>query len=150
MTPRTVVFSLPDDLTVGEFFLTNYTQRFSRIPGYRQEPERITGYVLRSDLLEAQAKGESSDTLKGHKRDLPALLSSMSMSKAFDEIQRRRTHILLAVDEYGGVEGILTLEDVLETLLGLEIVDESDTSVDMQKLARRLWQRREPRVKREP
>jgi CBS domain containing-hemolysin-like protein len=67
---------------------------------------------------------------------------SSSLSQAFDEFLRQRAHIMIIVDEYGGIEGILTLEDILETLLGLEIVDEGDATTDMQKLARRLWKKR--------
>ena len=66
----------------------------------------------------------------------------MSLSQVFNDLLRLRVHMMLVVDEYGGVEGIITLEDVLETLLGMEIVDEKDDAVDMQKEARRLWKRR--------
>jgi len=142
MTPRTVVFSLPQRLTVGEFFKQYGSIRFSRIPIYSASRDEVTGFVLRSDLLLAQAQGNSQDQLLTYRRDLPALLGTMSLSRAFDEFMRRRAHIMLVVDEYGGLKGLLTLEDLIETLLGLEIIDEGDEEVDMQQLARRLWEKR--------
>lgn len=142
MTPRTVIFSLPDDLRVGDFFHTYDHHRFSRIPIYAENRDAVTGFVLRSDLLLAQARGNSDKRLKNYSRTLPALLATMSLARAFDQFMRYRTHIILAVDEYGGVKGLLTLEDLLETLLGLEIIDEGDKDVDMQQLARKLWKRR--------
>ena len=142
MTPRTVVFSLPQDMIVEDFFLQFDGIRFSRIPVYGGEKENVLGFVLRSDLLLAQVRGNVLNSLATYRREMATTLSMMSMSQAFDEFLRQRTHIMLVVDEYGDVEGILTLEDVLETLLGLEIIDESDKNVDMQKLARNLWKRR--------
>jgi len=142
MTPRTVLFSLPEDLSVGDFFHNYDDVRFSRIPIYAENRDAVTGFVLRSDLLLAQARGNSDQQLKSYSREFPALLASMSLARAFDLLMRQRTHILLAVDEYGGVKGLLTLEDLLETLLGLEIIDEGDKDIDMQQLARKLWKRR--------
>ncbi len=142
MTPRTVVFSLPEETTVADFCREHEGKRFSRIPIYRENPDQVSGYVLRSDLLLAQAQGQGADTLANYRREIPAMLASMSLTQAFDEFQRQQSHVLLIVDEYGGMEGILTLEDVLETLLGLEITDEGDKTEDMQKLARQLWKRR--------
>ncbi len=142
MTPRPVVFSLRESISVEEFFHKYDHIRFSRIPIYGSDKKEINGFVLRSDVLLAQARGNTDSILKTYRRDMAALLDSMSMSQAFEEFLRSRAHIMLVVDEYGGMQGILTLEDVLETLLGLEIVDEGDKAVDMQKLARRLWKRR--------
>ena len=142
MTPRMVIFSLPDDLTVEEFFWKYGSKRFSRIPIYGEEPGQLNGFVLRSDLLLAQARGNTDTKLTTYRREMPALPASSSLSQAFDEFLRQRAHIMIIVDEYGGIAGILTLEDILETLLGLEIVDEGDATTDMQKLARRLWLKR--------
>ncbi|TQV71812.1 HlyC/CorC family transporter [Exilibacterium tricleocarpae] len=142
MTPRTVVFSLPEDTTVADYF-TNYNNaRFSRVPIYAGDHEKVTGFVLRSDLLEAHVNTDGTGKVKNYRRELNAVSPSISLSRAFEEFLKRRAHIMLVVDEYGGMEGILTLEDVLETLLGLEIIDEGDKTEDMQKLARRLWKRR--------
>jgi CBS domain containing-hemolysin-like protein len=137
-----VIFSLPDDLTVEEFFWKYGSNRFSRIPIYGEEPGQLNGFVLRSDLLLAQARGNTDTELTTYRREMSALPASSSLSQAFDEFLRQRAHIMIIVDEYGGIAGILTLEDILETLLGLEIVDEGDATTDMQKLARRLWLKR--------
>ncbi len=142
MTPRTVVFTLPDSLTVEEFFHRHEQQRFSRIPVFDDDPDRITGFVLRGDLLLAQARGNQKEHLGRYRRNMPTVPESLSLARAFNVLLTDRSHIALVVDEYGTMQGILTLEDVMETLLGLEIVDESDDTIDMQDLARRKWRRR--------
>jgi CBS domain containing-hemolysin-like protein len=142
MTPRTVIFSLSEDLTVEEFFWKYGSERFSRIPVYSKDPGHLDGFVLRSDLLLAQARGNTDTRLTTYRRAMSALPKTTSLSNAFDEFLRQRAHIMLIVDEYGSVEGILTLEDILETLLGLEIIDEGDANIDMQQYARRLWRKR--------
>ena len=142
MTPRTVIFSLPEDLRVEEFFWKYESQRFSRIPIYADTPEHLNGFVLRGDLLLAQARGNTDTPLANYRRELHALPASVSPSQAFDALLEKRAHLMVVVDEYGSTIGLVTLEDILETLLGLEIVDESDQTADMQAYARRLWRRR--------
>ena len=142
MTPRTVVFSLPECTTVAEFFHNHEQVRFSRIPIYSDDPDHIEGFVLRSDLLLAQANGHTNDSLKSYRWEMPVLHKSLTLAQAFNEVLRVRAHIAQVVDEFGSPEGILTLEDIIETLLGLEIVDEGDEQEDMQEHARRLWKRR--------
>ncbi|WP_339670169.1 hemolysin family protein [Dasania marina] len=143
MTPRTVVFSLPQQLTVEAFFHKHDKEVFSRIPVFADSREEITGYVFRSDLFLAQARGNGDSLLANYKRDLPALLPTMSLSHVLNEMLTLRVHLMMVVNEYGGVEGIISLEDVLETMLGLEIIDEKDQAVDMQKEALKQWRRRE-------
>jgi len=142
MTPRTVVFSLPDTTTVEEFFHRHEQQPFSRIPIFHGDHDNVTGFVLRSDLLLAQARGNNRKTLAKYRREMPSLPETITLSRAFNELQQEHSHMALVVDEYGDMQGILTLEDIMETLLGLEIVDESDDTIDMQQLARRRWRRR--------
>ena len=146
MTPRTVVFAVSETVSIGDYFERFENKQFSRVPIYGHEVEQVTGFVLRSELLLARANGDIENTLNMYRRELPAVPDSMSLSRSFDKLLQQRAHILLVVNEYGDVQGILTLEDVLESLLGLEIVDESDQAVDMQKLARRFWQRRAQRI----
>ena len=98
--------------------------------------------MLKDDLLLAQARSNTDNTLANYRRDLPALPDTTPLSDAFEEVLHKRAHIMMIVDEYGGMEGIITMEDILETLLGLEIMDESDKTADMQQHARRLWRRR--------
>jgi len=142
MTPHTVVFSIPDDITVKEYYEQHNAELFSRIPVYKDEKDKITGFVLRSDLLLAQAHGETTATIAKYMRELSVMVGAMPLSKALNKLLEIRANILLVVDEYGGMEGILTLEDILETMLGLEIMDEGDKAENMQELARRFWRRR--------
>ncbi|MDH5628840.1 MAG: hemolysin family protein [Gammaproteobacteria bacterium] len=142
MTPRTVIFSLASDLSINEFFHKYDKTPFSRIPVYEGESDNITGYVLKSDLFLAQARGNSDKTLKEYCHSIPVIIETMKLKDALNDFLTQRTHIMLAVDEYGTIEGILTLEDVIETLLGFEIIDEKDMTVDMQEEARKLWKKR--------
>ena len=142
MTPRPVVFSLPESLTVYEYFDKHYDSRFSRIPVYAENDEMFTGFVLKDDLLLAQARNNTDNTLETYRRNLYTLSDKISLSDAFDEVLHQRAHIMVIIDEYGGMEGIITMEDILETLLGLEIMDESDKTADMQQYARRMWKKR--------
>ena len=98
--------------------------------------------VLKDDILLAQARGNTGNILSNYRRELPVMLDFLSLSQAFEEFLKQRIHISLVVNEYGDIEGVISLEDILETMLGLEIVDESDKDVDMQKLARSLWRKR--------
>jgi CBS domain containing-hemolysin-like protein len=146
MTPRTVVFSLDEQLLVREYFDKHHSSRFSRIPVYKGDRDHVTGFVLRSDLLLSHARGNSENNLEVYRREMPALPDNSSLQAAFEQFIEKRGHIMLVVDEYGSMEGILTLEDILETILGIEIVDEGDTIDDMRKLARRLWRKRAIRM----
>jgi CBS domain containing-hemolysin-like protein len=139
MTPRTVMFCETGALRVGEFFHKHKKNRFTRIPVYSKQQDNIVGFVIRNDLLLAQARGNSDTCLSNYVRDMPTLIDDMSLLHAMTEMLSGKAHISLIVNEYGTVRGILTLEDVLETLIGHEIIDEGDKYVDMQKLAKRLW-----------
>ncbi len=137
LTPRTVVFSLPRDATVGDVIAEHQPLRFARIPVYDEGPEHVRGYVTRFDLLTAQARGETGRTLAELARDMDVLPEQASVADALDQLFIDGHHIALVVDEYGGMEGIVTLEDLLETLLGQEIIDETDPAADMRELARK-------------
>ncbi|MEH6548336.1 MAG: CNNM domain-containing protein [Pseudomonadales bacterium] len=137
MTPRSVVFAKAEDTTVEDLLSGLGRKAFSRIPVYADR-ENITGFVLKDELLVAQNEGKGGQPLRNFRRELDAILESFSLLHAFDAFTTKKVHIMLVVDEYGTIQGILTLEDILESLLGLEIVDESDAIEDMQVLARRL------------
>jgi CBS domain containing-hemolysin-like protein len=137
LTPRTVVFSLPRNATVGEVIAEHQPLRFARIPVYDDSPEHVRGYVTRFDLLTALANEETSRTLGNFTRSMEVLPEQASVADALDQMFTDGHHIALVVDEYGGMEGIVTLEDLLETLLGQEIIDETDPAADMRELARR-------------
>mgnify|MGYP006272869951 CR=1 FL=1 len=142
MTPRPVMFALPQSLSIGQFFTEYGDKAFSRIPIYADNRDEISGFVLRSDLLLAHARNETARSLQEFRRELGAVPETALLLGVFDYILDRRAHIALVVDEYGSTMGLLTLEDILETLIGFEIIDENDRNVDMQALARHLWTRR--------
>lgn len=146
MTPRTVVYSLSQDDTVADVSEDVEKSRFSRIPIYeRRDPDCVVGFVLKQELLLAQAKGDGSDKLSKFRRDMLMLPETATIYQAFQKMLARRMQISAVLDEYGSLEGLVTLEDLLETLLGEEIVDEADKTPDRQQLARRLWRWRSKR-----
>jgi len=146
MTPRTVIFTLPENLTVAEV-LRNYPElRFSRIPIYRESRDQITGYVLKDEILLRAARDEGEVPLHRLRREILVVPENLSLLALFERMLNRLEHIALVIDEYGGTAGIVTLEDIVETLLGLEIVDEADATRDMQELAREQWRRRAERL----
>ena len=146
MTPRTVVFILQENMTIGTFFEHHHQTPFSRIPVYNSDRDDITGFVLKSDILLAQARDLTGAKLNEFRREIKVVSAEKSLFEFFEFLLDRREHIVLVVDEYGGMEGVVTLEDVVETLLGFEIVDEADKTVDMQALARMLWEKRALRM----
>ncbi|MDX1379951.1 MAG: hemolysin family protein [Xanthomonadales bacterium] len=150
MTPRTVIFSVPADMSVGEFFEAHSRKPFSRIPLYEDSSDHVIGYVRKDDLFAAQAKDEFERPLSDFRRGFLAIPDQQPASQAFDRLTREDAHIALVVDEYGSVQGLLTLEDALETLIGLEITDELDTVEDMQAFARQRWRQRMQRMGMDP
>ncbi len=146
MTPRTVVEALPEHKTVGDIVEGHGEFRFSRIPLYTDTRDDITGYVLKDEILLKAAQEEDEVTMHEMKRDILVVQEDLPLSKLFERLLDRLEHIALVVDEYGGTAGIVSMEDVVETLLGLEIVDEVDSAKDMQMLARRQWLRRARRL----
>ena len=146
MTPRTVVYSLSQDATVGESCEDVEKSRFSRIPIYeRRDPDCVVGFVLKQELLLANAKGDRDAKLAEFRRDMLMLPETATIYQAFQKMLARRVQISAVLDEYGSLEGLVTLEDLLETLLGEEIVDEADKTPDRQELAKRLWRWRSKR-----
>jgi len=142
MTPRPVVFSADRSMTIRDFFASHADEPFSRIPVWDGSPDAVTGYVLKDDLLAARGADEFERTLGEFARTIPVVPDALSASALFDRIIRERTHIALVVDEYGSLQGLVTQEDVLETLIGLEIVDEFDAVENMRALARERWRDR--------
>ncbi len=146
MTPRIVVFSLPEALRVREVVDEHEEFRFSRIPVYTETRDDVTGYVLKDEILLKAAQDQSDVTLGALKRDILVVPDALPLHELFERMLDRLEHIALVVDEYGGVAGVVSMEDVVETLLGLEIVDEADSAEDMQLLARRQWLSRARRL----
>lgn len=142
MTPRSVVTSFAKDETVASFFSSHADSPFSRIPVFNETPDHTTGYVLKSDLLIAQAKDEFDRTLSEFERECPVIMDDVSAADMYQQFIRSKSHIALITDKYGTIQGLITLEDVIETLIGIEIMDEMDKVEDLQKLAKNRWRQR--------
>ena len=150
MTPRTVVFALHQDLTVSAV-LEDYPEiPFSRIPIYGRNRDDITGFVLKTDLLIAQLQGRGAEPISALRRDLEIVLEDASVEQVADELLGERSHLLAVFDEHGGLAGVVSLEDVVETLIGIEIVDEVDRVDDLRRLARQKWEKRMERLGLDP
>jgi CBS domain containing-hemolysin-like protein len=142
MTPRTVMSGLQEDMTVSEALDAKSSVIFSRLPLYKTDLDAISGFVLRNDLLFSKARDRGNVKLETLRRQIKTVPGTMALSNLLEFMLDQRQHIALVVDEYGGTTGLVTLEDVVETLLGMEIVDEMDRVEDMQALARRQWEKR--------
>lgn len=143
MTPRVVVAVASEKLLLEEFLKNKDYLKFSRIPVYSENDENITGYVIRQTVFEKLAEDRYELTLKDIKRDIVIVPNSIMLFTLWEKLLEKKEHIALIVDEYGGLDGIATMEDIIETLLGLEIIDEKDTITDMQKYARDRWKERQ-------
>lgn len=142
MTPRTVVFMLPESMTVREALDRASEARFSRIPLYGRDADDITGYLLKSELLLAASRDRFDVRLAGLRRPLVRVSAKHPVPQVLEQLLRHREHQALVMDDFGGTAGILTLEDVVEMLLGTEILDETDTEQDLRTQAREHWRRR--------
>lgn len=143
MTPRIVAQTAPETMSLQEFFDREDYSHFSRIPLYSDSPENITGFILRSEALEELAEDKFSQCLGSLRRDINYFNENQPISDIWDQMLALKAHIAIIIDEYGSFQGIITLEDIIETIFGLEIMDESDTVSDMQQLARERWERRQ-------
>ena len=137
MTPRTVVFALSADLTVEQAQKEAGTWQHSRVPVYENEFEDVIGVVMRRDAFNALTGGRGQTRISELMNPVHFVAETVSLDRVLEMFLERRQHLFVVIDEYGGLAGILTLEDVLEEILGREIVDESDTVTDMRELARR-------------
>jgi len=137
MTPRTVVFSLPSDMTVGEAMEANKTWPHTRIPVFEgEDAEEIVGVVYRRQVFEAAANDHLEIRLRDLMRPVRFVLENLTLDRLLRKFLESRMHLFVVLDEYGGMAGVVSLEDVLEEMLGSEIVDETDQVVDMRELAR--------------
>lgn len=146
MTPRTVMVAFPRDTPLTE--ITDRELPFSRIPLFERDRDRdhITGFVLKSDVLAALADDRHDATAGELERPILTVPDTLPLPRLFERLMERQEHIAIVVGEYGGTAGLATVEDVVETLLGMEIVDEADTEQDMQAAARAQWRERAARL----
>lgn len=142
MTPRVVVVIADENMTLQDFLENKEFGHYSRIPVFSENSDNITGYVFRQTVLEKIAEDKFDLKLKDIRTDMVVVLESYTLLNIWEEMLERKEHIALVIDEYGGMDGIVTMEDIIETLLGLEIVDERDNITDMQQYAREKWNKR--------
>lgn len=146
MTPRTVMKTEDANTTIEEFFTLNSNLRFSRIPIFTNDPDNIVGLVLKDEVFKEMALNNGDKKLSEVMRDILVTKRDTPIPILFEELVKNRNHIALVVDEYGSVSGLVTMEDVMETLLGFEIMDESDNVADLQMYARKSWETRAKRL----
>lgn len=143
MTPRTVAVSAPQNMTARVFYDLQDELVFSRIPLKESyEQETIVGYILKDEVLEHLIDDDTDKELSHFKRDILSVPENYSIFQLFNDFIQKREHIALVVDDFGGMAGIVTMEDIVETLLGAEIVDETDKIVDLQDMAKKQWKSR--------
>ena len=142
LTPRSVVFAIDDTMTIKEVIQTKEDIfKFSRIPVYKDSIEDVTGLVMTKKIFR-QALIDDSVTVGSIKKKIFSLNENIPVSKALDLFISKKDHMFLVKDKYDQTEGIITLEDCIETVLGVEIVDESDSTVDMRELAKQRMKER--------
>ena len=142
LTPRTVVHMLQEDMTISDALDEADTRQFSRMPVFGEDIDDITGKVLRTDLFIAAREGRGSESVKTVAKPVLRVPEKLPVQQLLDLMLKNRVHLCLVEDQFGQTAGIVTLEDAIETLLGREIVDESDTVADMQALARHRYRER--------
>lgn len=141
MTPSSVVEMAEESMTLREFYRHDAYSTYSRIPVYNEENDDfIKGYVLRQTILEKLSEDKFELRLTDIVRPVLTFQENEPVSKIWEKLLAKKEHISVIIDEYGCFRGIVTMEDVIETMLGTEIVDEKDTVTDMQELAREKWQ----------
>lgn len=142
MTPRTIIFAENENMSLRELYDTHDSLSFSRIPIYKGNLDQISGYVLKDDLLNKLIEGKGDAKLSSISRKLHIIYVNLPIPKIYSTLTNSNEHMALVVDEYGGTSGIVTLEDIIETILGLEIVDEMDKTEDLQVAAREKWKKK--------
>jgi CBS domain containing-hemolysin-like protein len=139
MTPRTVMVAADENQSIAAFNAANPSLRVSRIPVYDDSIDRVTGFVLRADILARLVADQDTLLLKDLRRPIVLVKADDLLPDIFNTLIEKRAHIAVVVNAFGGTSGVLTMEDVVETLLGMEIVDEFDRTDDLQQLARKNW-----------
>ena len=139
MTPNIVVASAKETLTLREFYADKHFTSYSRIPVYGDDKDYIVGYVLRAAVLEKLAEDRFDMTLSQILRPILSFTETESVMKIWERMLEQKEHISVITDGYGCLRGLVTMEDVIETMLGVEIVDEYDTVTDMQSFAKDIW-----------
>jgi CBS domain containing-hemolysin-like protein len=148
MTPRVVVSAANEDMLLDVFLQNKDYQKYSRIPVFSEKEGNITGYVFRPTVFEKSAEDLNNLQLKNIKREMLVVPETMPVFNVWEILLEKKEHIALIVDEYGEMDGIVAMEDIIETLLGIEIIDERDTVADMQQYARDNWKIKQEKYKK--
>ena len=146
MTPRPVVVAFPENATVQEVIEDPNSSSLARFPVYGKSTDEVTGYVLRDDLMERYAKGERKTPISRVRREALAMPDLVRISDLFEKMLSRQEQMAILINEYGGFSGVATVEDIVETIIGMDIVDEEDTVANRRKLARKRWRERAARL----
>ncbi len=142
MTPQVVIQSAEENTSIQDFYDAMMNPRFSRIPVYQGDLNHFTGFVLKDEVMERIIENRGEEPLKNIVRPIIPVNEDAPIVRLFSKLVEQQAHIAIVVDEYGMVSGLVTMEDLFETLIGLEIVDEMDDVEDMQVLARKNWEAR--------
>ena len=143
MTPKSVIMMADESLTLRQLYdKHNGNLEFSRIPIYKENRDNITGILLKDDLLKEIVKGNGELLLSEIKHTTSYVEESLLLPQLFKELINKNKHISIVTDIYGTIQGLVTMEDLFETLLGKEIVDETDTISDLQKYAKENWEKK--------
>jgi CBS domain containing-hemolysin-like protein len=143
MTPRTVVSAVSQEQSITNYYQHRKENQFSRIPTYSQDnKDQITGYIIKIDVAEAIIEGDGDALLTSLRRDIVAVGETLAVTELFTNLMERREHVAVVLDDFGGMAGIVTMEDLIETILGMEIMDETDTATDMRILAQKHREKR--------
>lgn len=143
MTPRTVVSAVSQEQSITNYYQHRKENQFSRIPTYSQDnKDQITGYIIKVDVAEAIIEGNGEALLTSLRRDIVAVGETLAVTELFTNLMERREHVAVVLDDFGGMAGIITMEDLIETILGMEIMDETDTATDMRILAQKHREKR--------
>ena len=148
MTPRVVAAIAPESMTIKAFYKDRRFYHHSRIPVYADNDEYITGYIMRVDALQLMAEDRFDARLRDIRREVESFPEETPIVDVWNGMLEKKEQIAIIINEYGSFQGILTMEDVIETILGDEIVDERDAVVDMQQLAREKWKKQAAKVQR--
>lgn len=147
MSPRTVVKTANSITTIEDFYNENKNLRFSRIPIFQKTSDNIIGLVLKTDVLDAMINNNGTAPLETIKRPIVLTKRNQPIPQLFEELIQNKNHMAAVLDEYGSFSGLITQEDIIETLLGLEIMDESDSVEDLQELAKKNLEKRIEKLK---
>ena len=143
MTPRTVIVMAEENETIQDYYdSVNKQMPYSRIPLYSETHDNVTGKLLKDDLLLNLVEGNGHKKLKDIKRPISAVREDLSLPFLFEKLVQKNNHLSIVVDDYGMIQGLVTMEDLIETLFGREIMDESDNITDLQAYAREQWKKR--------